>query len=261
MLTGETFWAELGAVRRLLRGAKNRIVIIGGGGTAAAIAAWLVRNGGEALRIVLLHDQATLFTRTANFFENRIFDNEEAWQALSEKDRQTFVQRLNRGVVWESVTEILADAAQLALEPGRAAAIEHGEHRSGARRPDLVVRFSNHLMGETSHTADIVVDAAGFDPWWFRELVSAPLRAELPKRLRPELSEAERDAAKERAAELERTMAADLSLALPDWPKLHVPMLSQAVGPGYMSLMALGGMADRILDPYFKAHTQEDQAA
>jgi mycobactin lysine-N-oxygenase len=220
-----------------------------------------VRNGGEALRIVLLHDQATLFTRTANFFENRIFDNEEAWQALSEKDRQTFVQRLNRGVVWESVTEILADAAQLALEPGRAAAIEHGEHRPGARQPDLVVRFSNHLMGETSHTADIVVDAAGFDPWWFRELVSAPLRAELPKRLRPERSEAERDAAKERAAELERTMAADLSLALPDWPKLHVPMLSQAVGPGYMSLMALGGMADRILDPYFKALTQEDQTA
>jgi mycobactin lysine-N-oxygenase len=238
VLTGQSFWAKLVAVRRLLRRVKNQIVIIGGGGTAAAIAAWFVRAGLGPRKVVLLHNQATLFTRTTSFFENRIFDDEAAWLSLEEEDRRSFTLRLNRGVVWESVTEVLADAPQLTLVPGRSTAIRHGVHRPGARRPDLVVNYSNHLGGGEL-TAEIVVDAAGFDAWWFRKLLPGPLRTELE------------DA--KRADELERTMAADLSLALSDWPRLHVPMLSQIVGPGFMSLMVLGAMADRILNPYVKA--------
>jgi mycobactin lysine-N-oxygenase len=235
---GQTFWAKHLAVRRLLKQVKDQIVIIGGGGTAAAIAAWFVRTGLAGRRIVLLHNQATLFTRTASFFENRIFDDEAAWLSLNEDDRRSFTLRLNRGVVWETVTEVLADAAQLSLVPGRATAIRHGVHRLGARRPDLVVDYSNHLGGGEL-TADIVVDAAGFDAWWFRRLLPLALRAQL------------KDA--NDTEELEKTMGADLSFALPDWPKLHAPMLSQIVGPGFMSLMVLGAMADRILNPYVKA--------
>ena len=238
VFTGQTFWSKLTTVRRLLKNAKGEIVVIGGGGTAAAIAAWFVRAGLNKRKIVLLNDQATVFTRTTNFFENQIFDDDGAWLSLSEKDRKSFTDRLNRGVVWESVTEVLTDAEQLRLVPGRATTVKHGVHRRGAHRADLVVEYTDH-RGSFDLPADLVVDAAGFDAWWFRTL--------LPDRLGVELRD------KSRLDELQRTMREDLSLSLADWPRLHAPMCSQVVGPGFMSLMVLGAMSDRILAPYVMA--------
>jgi mycobactin lysine-N-oxygenase len=84
-----------------------------------------------------------------------------------------------------------------------------------------------------------VVDATGFDPWAFTHLLSSDCRAHIGANQQ----------------EMIRSMGDDLSLALPRWPRLHVPGLSETVGPGYGSLMVLGAMADRILAPYHAAST------
>jgi mycobactin lysine-N-oxygenase len=237
VFTGQSFWARHVAVRRALKRAKLPIVIIGGGGTAAAIAAWFVRLGLDKSELLLLTNRATLFTRTTNFFEDRIFDDEATWASLSDDDRRGFTTRLNRGVVWESVTELLSDEPRLRLVPGKATAVKLGTRRRGAHLADLVVSYRNHL-GDVDLPADLVVDASGFDDWWFRKL--------LPYALRTEFEDPDR------ATDHERTMAPDLSFNLPGWPRLHAPMHSQIVGPGFMSLMVLGATADRILNPYVR---------
>ena len=53
----------------------------------------------------MVADQAALFTRGDSVFENRLFSDEAAWQALSIKSRQEFFNRLNRGVVWGTVMD------------------------------------------------------------------------------------------------------------------------------------------------------------
>ncbi|TIO80820.1 MAG: hydroxylase [Mesorhizobium sp.] len=243
VFTGEDFWSRFRGVRKILRSGPKRIVVIGGGGTAAAIAAWFVRTGMKGHEIALLTDQPTLFTRTTNFFENRLFDDETIWKSLSAVDRRNFTDRLNRGVVWENVTELLADAEQLSLVPGRATGIEHGNHRQGAPRPDLMVKYTNHL-GNHEAQADLVVDATGFNPWWFERL--------LPKELRNHIINGDVESQKEQRKQLQQDMRPDLSLELPVEPRIHAPMLSQVVGPGFVSLMVLGAMADRILNHYSK---------
>lgn len=239
ILTGESFWSDLAEIRRLLHTTSRQIVIIGGGGTAAAIASWLVRNSDTNHSISLLNNQATLFTRTSNFFEERIFADDSVWLALSRDDRREFSLRLNRGVVWETVTETLAEAENLTLVPGRATRIGFTPSvpRRMASKGRLTVKYDNS-QGGGDLPADIVVDATGFDDWWFLPLLPGKLRAKF------------RDSKRRLLA---NRMSADLSFRVRGWPRLHVPTQSQVVGPGFTSLMVLGSMADRILNPYFKA--------
>ncbi len=232
---GVDFWSRLRAVHKHLP--KNRetpIVVIGGGGTAAAITAWFVRSGHRDQPIVLLNNQAMLFTRTTNFFESSLFDDDETWLGLSDQDRRDFTRRLNRGVVWETVTDLLADAEQLTLVPGKADEIRHSGHRPGARLPDLEVRYTN-ARGTSGIDAGLVVDATGFDAWGFTRLA--------PVAVRDRITADGRDT-------VTANLRADLSLPFDEWPRMHVPGLADALGPGFGSLMVLGSMADRILQPY-----------
>lgn len=237
VFTGVDFWSRLRTVRTRLKNLKLPIVIIGGGGTAAAVTAWFVRSGLGDRQIILLNNQAMLFTRTTNFFENCLFDNEETWQALENKDRAAFTRRLNRGVVWETVTDLLTDAPQLTLMPGLANEIAYSIHRPGAHERDIVVRYKN-AAGSAEINAGIVVDASGFDSWGFRSLLPAAL-ADLMD------TGAQRDGLTEK-------LNGDLSLPVKGWPRVHTPNLSESVGPGYLSLMVLGAMADRVLGPYYR---------
>ncbi|MFD9900286.1 SidA/IucD/PvdA family monooxygenase [Mesorhizobium sp. NPDC059025] len=237
VLSGVDFWSHLARVRKVIQGLKdNPVVIIGGGGTAAAITAWFIRQGLHDQPIVLLNNQAMLFTRTTNFFENTLFDDEETWLALKPNDRRDFTRRLNRGVVWETVTQLLSDARNLTLVPGVARDIRHATTPERGLK-DLEVEYNNQ-KGTFVITAGLVVDATGFDPWAFEAM--------LPEELRGEVVPVNREA-------LVGGMRADLSLPLDGWPRIHVPNLADELGPGFGSLMVLGATADRILQPYCDA--------
>jgi mycobactin lysine-N-oxygenase len=238
VLSGVDFWSRLAHIRKLVAKLKEEpIVIIGGGGTAAAVTAWFIRNGVRDHPIVLLNNQAMLFTRTTNFFENSLFDDEETWKALQPGDRGEFTRRLNRGVVWETVTELLSEAENLTLMPGAADAIRHVSNPRRQSVKTVDVQYTNAL-GTSSLPAGIVIDATGFDPWAFAAVTPSDMRIELEP---------------SRRSDLKKTMKSDLSLPLDAWPRVHAPNLAEAVGPGYGSLMVLGSMADRILQPYYDA--------
>lgn len=227
---GVNFWSRLEKVKRLADGGSRKAVIIGGGGTAAATASWLVQNC-DFREIIILNGQPTLFTRTLNFFESRLFDDDASWRALSPEDRASFTDRLNRGVVWETVTDILSNARELSLVPGRATSVEAVDSGKGLK--DLIVRYSAYAGHDLTMPADMVVDATGFNAMWFKSLLAnANL---LPSQ-----------------KEIQTNMKGDLSIDYPG-PPLHAPMLSQVVGPGFGSLMSLGLMSEAILTPYITA--------
>lgn len=239
VFTGESFWQALPAVRDLADSCRDApVVLIGSGGTAAAIAAWLIRNGYRHHDIRLITPRATLYARVNNFFENRLFDDEEAWEALHPEERANFTARLTRSVVWNSVSEVLLEATNLSLWPGVADDIVHREPPEDGSLPDLIVRATPAWPDEAPQTdipAAMVIDASGFDNWWFADLFAPAIR----RRIREERTQ------------LRQEMGRDLSL--PGFSGLHAPFVSDIVGPGYTSLMLLGRMADRILVPYVEA--------
>jgi mycobactin lysine-N-oxygenase len=235
---GESFWRELPLVRsRAEEKMDSPILILGAGGTAAAVAAWLVANGFRNHDIRLINDSATLYTRTSNYFENRLFNDIDVWKRLDPKERARFTRRLTRGVVWDSVAEVLATAGDLSIWPGRVCKVVLGEDPGDGTAPELVVHakpaYPEHAEVEELPAA-MVIDATGFNRWWFAGL----------------LPDAERDKILADKVRLTAEMGDDLSLPISHLPGLHAPFVSDAVGPGFTSLMVLGAMADQILLPY-----------
>ena len=236
---GVSFWRDPEGFTG--QGSENEepIIIAGSGGTAAAIAAWITRRAQDTRPIIIVGNQAALFTRTESFFENALFSDEDAWAALDPAHRIGVSQRLNRGVVWASVTEALSQARNVRFRPGRVlrtyleAAVEDAP-------AELRVEVRD-ATGTRSDAASLVIDAAGFDPWWFSEL--------LPARHRRATQGAGAKTAKERRDDLVASMAYDLSLDI-GVDGFHAPMLSLAQGPGFASLMVLGAMSERILSSY-----------
>lgn len=234
LFDGASFWSKLKSVALLLKGLRqdDQIVVIGSGGTAAAVLAWLVRNGHKDRSIVMVADQGALFTRGDSVFENRLFRDDEAWETLSRKHQKQFFDRLNRGVVWGTVMDEVSNASRLVFVNGRATTVN-------AKVPDSIrvsVRQGNSTRIELR--PELVIDASGFEPWWFLELLR-----DIPR------SDRRSDGFRN---ELQSAMGAGLDFRGSRWslPRLHAPMLSSAIGPGFGSLMSLGGMSDRILRCY-----------
>lgn len=235
LFDGEDAWRRLPDLATFVREADERVVIVGGGGAAAAIAAWLVEAGFEDHEIAFVARQATLYTRTGGYFENRVLDDEELWSHLGSREQTEFVNRISRGVVWEAVSERLERAQRISLVPGRCKSISVTPAPAGAKRT-LTVQFAP--ASDPDQLIDIegsvVIDAAGFDPWWFAKLLPGQWQQKTTASLR-------------KVAE-----GIDYYLRFPTGklPPLHTPVVSQAAGPGYNSLMVLGRMSDRILAPY-----------
>jgi mycobactin lysine-N-oxygenase len=235
LFNGEDVWGRLPALEKFVRDSDERVVIVGGGGAAAAIAAWLIDAGFEDREIAIVAQQATLYTRTGGYFENRVFDDEELWSKLGSKEQTEFVNRISRGVVWESVCERLERARKINLIPGRGKTIavtkvppEHPRtltvYYEAARDPDTPIELEGCA----------VIDAAGFNPWWFTGLLPGQWQHKSRSTLRREAQKL------------------DYHLRFPvgNLPPLHTPVVSHAAGPGYNSLMVLGQMSDRVLAPY-----------
>jgi mycobactin lysine-N-oxygenase len=233
VLDGRDFWLRLSDVRKTLKKAKkgDEVVIIGAGGTAASVLAWLTKNEFKDIPIVLVADQAALFTRGDSYFENNLFTDEEAWQALSTKSRKEFFDRLNRGVVWASVMDDVSSATNLTLVNGRATQVQCKDDEI-----DLTVLRCDGLL--VSSNPILLVDASGFDPWWFLELL--PI---IPKGKRGDRRF--RESMRARMGQFLNLPRLQRQL-----PPIHVPFLSSNLGPGFGSLMALGAMADNVVNAY-----------
>lgn len=238
IIDGVSFWVDPKGFLARAESTEEPIVIAGSGGTSAAIAAWIVRE--KAGRpVLIIGNQAALFTRTESFFENALFSDEEAWAALNLNERVGVTQRLTRGVVWASVSEILSASRDVRFRPGRVEAAVVQPAIDGAPA-ELRVEVKDAL-GSRTDPACLIIDAAGFNAWWFADILPDDLRQ------RTVAADAEKLAAHRR--DLCANMRPDLSLDL-GADGLHAPMLSQAQGPGFASLMVLGGMSERILRPY-----------
>lgn len=225
---GESFWRHLADIRAVAeRG--GRIVIIGSGGTAAAVAAWFVNAGFPQAEMRIVARRPTFYTRTSNLFENRVFSDEDLWEAMGSKQRKDFNERLTRGAVWDAVTSTLERATNLAFQVGDVKDFRIDDDGDGTE-PELVVEFGKR---ENDLPADLVVNATGFDAWWFSALLPADMAEKLEDR-----------------EAIMASMTDALAFADDVAPDLHAPFLSGMVGPGFTSLMVLGAMADRILKPY-----------
>jgi mycobactin lysine-N-oxygenase len=233
---GQDFWRLGASIPALVEDSRDPIVIVGSGGTSAAIAAKLEQMRLRR-RIVILGTRPTLYARVDSFFENRVFTNPATWSTLSKPDRRAFTERLARGAVWANVLDGLVDA-DLEYRPAKVTGIRH--EPLGDPGGELMVDYETPLGGSLfSQPAAVVVDATGFDLSWFADLLPDPWRQEIrgeDQRMREEMDSA-------------------LRLPLVGTPPLHAPMLSQVVGPGFSSLMALGDLSDAILRPYVEALT------
>jgi len=248
LFDGKDFWAAssrsqvASAVRHKTITEDNPLVVIGGGGTSAAVLAWFARQGFVDLPMILLAEQATFYTRGDSVFENRLFSDPAYWAELTHSTRRAFFDRLTRGVVWQAVMQDLVRLSALRFVEGRAAAIvptpPAGLSVTWTRRLTLAERAAG-LADSGQSDAGMVVDATGFDNWWFLDL--------LPPGAVPPPGSA-RTGWQGRLAD---GMGEDLKFR-DGWtlPPLHAPFQSIMVGPGFASLLALGDMADRVLRPY-----------
>lgn len=232
-LDGDDFWRRLDQVSSLLDepDLSDPIAIVGAGGTAAAILAWLCRNGFKDRQIVMVANQAALFTRGDSVFENRLFSDEDAWKTLSKESREQFFNRLNRGVVWGTVMDEVASATGLTFVDGRATGVK------ADRQGRLQVTVNRGDGVSIDLRPALLIDASGFDNWWFLDIVEG---FDATKRDDRKFLNALRDG-----------MDPDLGFSRPwKFPRLHAPAHSSVLGPGYGSLMSLGGMSDLILSRY-----------
>jgi len=233
LFDGHSFWSALDGIPATAGADPGMpVVIIGAGGTAAACAGWLARAR-VTNPIIILSRRSTLFARTDSAFENRAFLDSENWALLSVEDRRQFTDRLTRSAVWQSVLEDLSRAPNVTVQAGDAKAIRN--EPPGDPDGELFVEYTTSAAPEVtrSMSAALVIDATGFDPWWFDALLPSNLKT---------LVQGDR---------LDMMSRMDGALALPlPGPSLHAPPVSQVASPAFSSLMALGAMSDAVLFPY-----------
>jgi mycobactin lysine-N-oxygenase len=239
---GRDFWTNPDNFLAQKTSSDEPVVILGAGGTAAAIAARTARVR-PARDILIIGDQAALFSRSETFFESQIFTDDAIWDRLEPETRRSFTQRLNRGVVWATISEELARSPKVRFEPGRGEKIV--VRSSSYAGEEVIVEYMRSGTPITTY-ASLVIDASGFDTWWFTEL--------LPQEYRDQLAGATSDEQKTVRSAMADKMTQYLELFNEPPGPVHAPMLSQAVGPGFMSLMVLGAMSDRILDRYLPTY-------
>jgi mycobactin lysine-N-oxygenase len=65
---GAAFWSNPAGFLSQCGGNRDPIVLVGSGGTSAAIAAWIARMSHQRRPIIIIGNQAALFTRSESFF-------------------------------------------------------------------------------------------------------------------------------------------------------------------------------------------------
>jgi len=240
IFNGEDFWRRSDDLKKLIDTIGSEaddlfdsdILIIGGGGTAAATLAWLLSHGCMKHSIQVVASRAVLHTRVDSLFENRLFSDEDTWKTLSKESQDDLFNRLNRGVVWATVIDKISAAENLEIKDGKVTSVEVAKDGGHEHIAVTVVQGNGSKI---VITPNIMIDATGFDPLWFKSLLP-----DWPENVIP--------------AQIESLLGPELQYLSP-WklPLLHLPMFSKRVGPGFASLMVLGSMADHILFAYNSA--------
>lgn len=196
VVDGRMFWKSVPQMQALLSADPDpSVLIIGAGGTAAAIAYWFVRKGLTTLPITIVGRGATLFARHDGPFEDRLFTDDAAWQALAPHVREAFLSRTAAAVVWDSVLRNLV-SDNIGYESYSARGYR-SIGPAGLGQPDLLKlemdappdpRVAQALamlpllglpaapifVGPpppplTTRPASVFVDARGFDRWGFAD--------------------------------------------------------------------------------------------
>ena len=245
---GRSFWNLLPTVQILIQQDPDpSVVIIGAGGTAAAVAGWFARVGIRNITITIVGREPTLFARYQNWFEDRLFSDSVAWDALTDSAKNIFNARLNKGIVWTSVIDELANQDNIIYQcydvqgftvPGPTT------FGPGGGPPKLFAQLAPY--GPAPHPilvggypilldATVFVDARGFNRYWF---VNSLLQRAAHKA----------HFANPQTVETQITSCLSVGGGFPD--NFHVPMLASREGPAAPNLLALGWMSDRILRCY-----------
>jgi len=233
------------------RGESSPPILIGGaGGTAAAIAADIVTNL-EAVPVILVSRQATIFSRGSSAFENALFTSPEEWRKIELSWRQDFIGRTIRGIVWPRVMDIIGESRSLNFQPGRVGQIEAWKYEEydfdsltgeTIKRERNFPRFVLQDGREKVFDGAWAIDATGFDAWWFSKLFCQSTVSSV-------LIHKNKSVERQLREILRHNIPEDMTLP-PPFPArgLHVPMLSDLMcGPHCSNLMALGLTAQAIL--------------
>ncbi|WP_386685158.1 hypothetical protein [Loktanella sp. R86503] len=216
------------------------VVIAGDGGTSAAISAFLIGTKRRNIEITIIGSNPFLDSRPTNFFSDRMFGNSDAWEQLPVAAKHEFLKRTSSGRIWLQVARELEACPYLHYQCSRVTNADYnslsdevGYFRVNCRTEDL---------GSSYLTADALVDARGFDSLWFLPLFERKFRNLLaPFPNQPGST----------GRYLQKCLDQNLNVKIDGFPDgLHIPMLGSLVNPASSNLMALGSIAETIVQKY-----------
>lgn len=245
---------------------EESITVIGSGGTAATIIAFLV--GQTDLPINVISRGAALFSRGEGYFEIRSLSDPGDWLELPLQTRRELIRRIDRGVVSAHNMRIINHATniihyRIAVEQISLTSILGDQIPSVEGSIELFDAFQGTTTQPISLPSGFVVDATGFDAWWFRRLFvgelaqafeDVSLRTYFEEHVNANLGVpthaqqrelTDNGVAETTARRLVQSFAGRTNV------DMIVPMVAGlAQGPGFPNLTCLGLMANRILAPF-----------
>jgi len=204
----------------------SNVGVIGSGETAASIVMTLVQQlAHREVRIFIINRQGCLFSRGESYDENRRYSDPSEWSEIPLDARRDIIQRTDRGVFSLSSKRIIDPA-------------DNVEHLMASVREIKIVGGLPHVVGSIGKKAvdyefNYLINATGFNPLWFVDLMERNWKAKLPNKEQVALK-----------------IVGDLSVSGVQ-PRLHLPMLAGLTqGPGFPNLSCLGHLSDRVLSSY-----------
>lgn len=265
VFNGQNFWLARNQERIRVRSddlkekrQTTRACVVGSGETAAAIVVQLAGLLPPETPIDVVSRGGIVYTRGESHDENRLYSKPDRWLEFPLDVRTEFVKRTDRGVFSVANKETLNQAYGVETIAGD---VEQIDSVQGG----YVVRFRDRKP----RGYELVVDATGFRPEWFLDLMDDEATSRLADAFdrnaqggngfsNPNPFASGTGSADDRVEGLINSIEADLSVKGLH-PALHLPMLAaRNQGPGFPNLSCLGLVSDRVLQPYTVAAPKAD---
>jgi mycobactin lysine-N-oxygenase len=272
ILDGYNFWHDIHKLKKFFEIPEaeledHSIAVIGSGGTAATIVAGLLERTEAPINI--LSREPSLYSRGESYFETKALTEPADWTELPIAVREKLIKRIDRGVISAQNMQLISSAPNVQQNRVSVSKIVVSPGEDGIKTPVIIgeVELFDPEVGtktiDVKIPADFVIDAGGFDPWWFSKLFVGELKEVLQdSKLRLLLESTIDDhleiqfaLPKNRlfAAEVSESIADKYARSNPSKQSLHLatPMLAGlAQGPGFPNLTCLGLLSNRILEPF-----------